>query len=100
MTSWKNWFASLDDKGNHVQVWFGDDLSYDIEGKGDVHVWLGKNNYHIKKVFYVLGLIKNQLSISQMLEKILKMEFDIVNGENIFFIHDKSQGGQIIENVK
>ena len=96
----KDWFSSLDNNANPVQVQLGNDTSHDIEGKGDVHVQLGKNNYQINEILYVPKIKKNLLSISQMLDKNMKVEFDIVKGENICFIHDKSKGCQIIAKAK
>lgn len=80
MTNWKDCFSSLDENANHVQVRLGDDTSHDIEGKGDVHVRFGKNNYQIKEVLYVPWIIKNPMSISHILNNNLKVEFDIVKG--------------------
>jgi len=74
----------------------GNDKSHDIEGKGNVHVCLGKNNYQIKEVLYVSGLTKNLLLVSQMMDNNLKVEFDVVKGEKVCFIRDKSKGCRIV----
>lgn len=100
MTSWKDLFSSLYDNAHPGQVWLGDDTSHDIEGKGNVHVWLGKNNYQLKVVFNEIKLIKNVLSISQMIKKNMKVEFDTMKGEKVCFIHDNSKGCQIVAKEK
>lgn len=45
---------------------------------------------------YVLSLIKNLLLVSQILDNNMKVEFDIMYRENVFFIGDKSRNYQII----
>lgn len=99
MTGHEDWFSSLDKGSNLDQVHLGDDIPYDIEGKGDMHVHIGKYNYQISEVLYVPGLAKNLFSISQMLDCNLKVKFDIMKGENVCLILDKSKNYQIVARV-
>lgn len=97
MIGHKDWFSSLYKSTYPTgQVHLDDDTPYDIQGIGDVSIHLGKNNFQVKEVLYVLDVTNNLLSFIHMLDHDMKLEFDIVKGKKVYYIHDKSQGGKIM----
>ncbi|KAH9313426.1 hypothetical protein KI387_044060 [Taxus chinensis] len=96
MTRCKDWFYTLRDSPNKNHVSLGDDSSYNVKGIGNISLPLGKHDYKITDVLYVPRLTKNFLSVSQLLDHNLKLDFDSNNGEKVCLIRDKSRGSKIV----
>lgn len=96
MNGWNDWFYSFDDNANPIQVLLDNDTSHDIHKKGNIHIYLEKNIYQIKEILYVPRITKNLISMIQMLDNNLKVEFDIVKGQKVYFIRGKSRDWRIV----
>ncbi|KAH9299486.1 hypothetical protein KI387_031168 [Taxus chinensis] len=96
MTERKDWFYTLRDSPNKNHVSLGDDSSYSIKGIGNISLPLRKHDCKITDVLYVPELTKNFLSVSQLLDHNLKLDFDSNNGEKVCLIRDKSRGSKIV----
>ncbi|KAH9293155.1 hypothetical protein KI387_041641, partial [Taxus chinensis] len=80
MSGDKELFDSLDEQPTGDRVWIADDKEYIAEGIGRVTIPLGPQKCTLTKVLYVPGLTSNLLSVTQLLNHHLKVEFLVQNG--------------------
>lgn len=88
MTGEQKSFCALLPSTSYGHVSLGDDTSYKVQGIGDMALPLRTHTCRLTKVLYVPGLTKNLLSVSQLLEHNLQVEFDQLNGEKLCLIKD------------
>ena len=71
-----NWFENYHETNNGANIYLGDDHSHQFKGYGDVLVTLPNGCVkQIHNVMYVLGIKKNLISVSTIIDQDLKVEF-------------------------
>ncbi|KAH9325159.1 hypothetical protein KI387_005337, partial [Taxus chinensis] len=76
----KKLFDSLHEEPTGDRVRIADVKEYIAEGIGNVTIPLGPRKCTLTKVLYVPGLTRNLLSVTQLLNHHLKVEFLVQNG--------------------
>ena len=72
----KQWFEDFKEINNGAQIYLGDDRSHQIKGCRKIPSSLPDGHIrHIQKVMYVIGVIKNLISVSMITDQNLKLEF-------------------------
>jgi len=72
----KHWFDNFKETTSDANIYLGDDRGYHIKGYGNILVILSSGNIRsIQNVIYVLGIKKNPISVSMIIDQNLKVEF-------------------------
>jgi hypothetical protein len=76
MTCNKMWYTNFKETQNGASIYLGDDCAHQIKGYRDILVTLLNGTIrHILNFFYVPGIKKNLISMSNITDQNLKVEF-------------------------
>jgi hypothetical protein len=76
MTCNKMWYTNFKETQNGASIYLGNDCAHQIKGYGDIPVTLSNGTVcHIHNAVYVLGIKKNLISMSTIIDQNLKVEF-------------------------